>query len=270
MKILECNNNIALNNSDFYHLEVNCDNDEINIQIKKDVACSIFINHVQSKDIKLNITCDENSRSNIVVWNHNEQACKFIDKVVLNRNAQLNLSYAECTSSDVDRTCEVHLLQEASEVVIHTAVLSQTNKNFDIICHHHTGMTKSQMNNFIVLLNEGSCEMEATGKIVKGAKGSKSHQNSRCLTFNQQKKAKVTPVLIIDENDVEASHAMSLGQIDENQLYYLQSRGLNRQEITKLITYGYLLPIAENIEHEELKELCKEEITKKVDALCLM
>ena len=72
------------------------------------------------------------------------------------------------------------------------------------------------------------------------------------------------PVLLIDENEVKASHATTLGQPDENQLYYLQTRGLSRSQALGLLTLGYLLPISELFDNEEIKEKLKNEIEKKV------
>ena len=56
-------------------------------------------------------------------------------------------------------------------------------------------------------------------RIVKGAHASESHQTTRVLTLSDHHNSEVVPVLYIDENDVKASHATTLGQPDENQLY---------------------------------------------------
>jgi Fe-S cluster assembly protein SufD len=60
-----------------------------------------------------------------------------------------------------------------------------------------------------------------------------------------------------------------LGQPDENQLYYMQSRGMNRTQAIQLLTIGYLLPIATIIDDETVREEIREEIEKKVQ-LCKM
>ena len=106
--------------------------------------------------------------------------------------------------------------------------------------------------------------MEATGKIEKGAHDSASHQTTRVLTMSEKHNSEVHPVLLIDENEVKASHATTLGQPDENQLYYLQTRGLSRSQALGLLTLGYLLPISELFDNEEIKEKLKNEIEKKV------
>ncbi|MBR5289402.1 MAG: SufD family Fe-S cluster assembly protein, partial [Erysipelotrichaceae bacterium] len=153
---------------------------------------------------------------------------------------------------------------------MNSAVLSKGEKQLVTAIVHENLETKSYMNHSAVLLEGGKLHLDATGKIIKGAKGSKSHQKSRALTFDQPKYATVLPQLLIDENDVEASHATTVGQIDENQMYYLQSRGLTKNEATQLITLGALLPIAEVLSDALLKAQMKEKIEAKVNQVCSM
>ena len=125
------------------------------------------------------------------------------------------------------------------------------------------------MENYSIVLQGGRYRMEATGKIEKGARGAKSHQTSRALTFDAQQTATILPKLLIDENDVEASHATTIGQMDENQMYYLQSRGLSEDEAIRLVTIGYLLPIARISDDPKLQEALAQEIETKVNEVCL-
>ena len=70
--------------------------------------------------------------------------------------------------------------------------------------------------------------------------------------------------LLIDENDVQASHATTLGRVDEDQLYYMQSRGLTQKQCTSLISTGYLMPVTRFIEDETLKTKLQEEMERKI------
>ncbi|NLC04945.1 MAG: SufD family Fe-S cluster assembly protein, partial [Erysipelothrix sp.] len=66
------------------------------------------------------------------------------------------------------------------------------------------------------------------------------------------------------ENDVEASHAASVGQPDPEAIYYLQSRGLTLEKTMEMITLGYLMPIVNVIENESIREELTETIHAKV------
>lgn len=120
------------------------------------------------------------------------------------------------------------------------------------------------MENYAVVEDGAHYHMEATGKIIRGAYESNSHQKTRVLTMSEQHDSEVVPVLLIDENDVKASHATTLGQPDENQLYYLQTRGLSRKQALGLLTVGYIMPITELFEQEAIRNALKDEIEMKV------
>ena len=68
----------------------------------------------------------------------------------------------------------------------------------------------------------------------------------------------------IDENEVKASHALSIGQPDEEQLYYLCSRGLSKQQAMGLLSVGYFLPVLDLVEDKELYESLRTYMESKV------
>ena len=74
----------------------------------------------------------------------------------------------------------------------------------------------------------------------------------------------VSPILCIDENDVQASHAAVVGQINEDHLFYLVSRGIKEKDAKKLITLGYLMPILDHFKDEATSEIIKKNIEERV------
>jgi Fe-S cluster assembly protein SufD len=128
--------------------------------------------------------------------------------------------------------------------------------------------THGEIRNYAVVLKTGVLMIDAIGKIVKGARKSESHQTSRALSFEDGQKSTILPELLIDENDVQASHAMSIGRMDEDQLYYMMSRGLSVEQCTSLVSAGYLMPITEVIDNEELRETLRSEMERKIGELC--
>ena len=254
-----------------FQISIDSENEvTLSLAIAAGVRCSLFVECLRAKAVHLCLEGQSESMTTLLFWNRCDTAMMFHDEVHLYRNAVLNLSYGELAQGDFRRKAALHLDEEGASLTLRTATLSQSEKNYQINCIHHARHTRSEMKNYFVLLEGGSCRMEAVGKIEKGAGQSQSHQVSRGLTFDQLQRAVILPQLLIDENDVEASHATTLGQIDEEQMYYLQSRGLTRKEAMQLITTGYLLPVAEAIEDESLRQRCQDEIEMKVNESCSM
>ncbi len=76
-------------------------------------------------------------------------------------------------------------------------------------------------------------------RVRKGAVGTNAFQTNRNLVLSEGARADSVPNLDIDENDVRCSHASAVGPIDEDQRYYLESRGVPPDEADRLIVLGF-------------------------------
>lgn len=84
-------------------------------------------------------------------------------------------------------------------------------------------------------------------KIEKGAEKTDSFLEMRMLLLDKKSTATVEPKLEIENNNVKASHAASVGKIDEEELLYLKSRGIAADEAKQLIVNGFLNEVKEKI-----------------------
>lgn len=150
------------------------------------------------------------------------------------------------------------------EILTGQLCLSDNKKINNTEVRHCAHDTIGNIRNFAVLFDKSYYEMVANGNILKGCHQAQSHQATRILTLGKGHTAKAIPLLLIDENDVKASHALTVGQPDEDQLYYLQSRGLTMKQAMGLLSVGYFLPVIDMIEDENLHESLREEMENKV------
>ncbi|OIP87067.1 hypothetical protein AUK05_02165 [Candidatus Shapirobacteria bacterium CG2_30_35_20] len=91
-----------------------------------------------------------------------------------------------------------------------------------------------------VVEDEGSLKLKGKILIQKDAIGANAFLRFKVLLLGKNARAEVDPELEILTNDVRASHAASVGQIDLEQLFYLMSRGINKKESIKLIVEAFL------------------------------
>lgn len=81
-------------------------------------------------------------------------------------------------------------------------------------------------------------------RIRKGARGSNAEQTNHNLVLSEGAHADSVPNLDIDENDVRCSHASTVGPIDEEQRYYLETRGIDPAVAERLIVLGFFADLA--------------------------
>lgn len=220
---------------------------------------------------KADLAIDLGSGSNLNLFYLNAgQDLELSETYTLAKDSRLSLAYADFNDEGLIRKTEINLVGEGAEVSLRSAILVKTRKELTYRFNHLAPLTKGEMENFAVTLGEGSMNLYAIGNIAKSAFQSETHQTSRILNFNSTNRACVYPQLFIDNNDVKASHAQSSGQVDPDQLYYLQSRGLSQGDAVRLIIQGYLTSILSAIQAEDLKESLMLDIGRKVDVICSM
>jgi FeS assembly protein SufD len=91
-------------------------------------------------------------------------------------------------------------------------------------------------------------------RIEKNAQETDSFLSDHVLLLNPGARADSIPALEIEANQVRASHSASIGQIDEEQVFYLMSRGLDESDAKKTIVSGFLSPAIDSIPHEHVRE----------------
>ena len=163
----------------------------------------------------------------------------------LGKNSAISSYFADFTTEKNKLDVAINLNEENATCDWHLASLSSNNDNKDIavsIYHNHPS-TFGRIDNYGVCKDKGHLIFSGTSHILKGCHQSKSHQNAKIVVFDEGCVAKAKPILKIDENDIEASHAATVGKVSDEHIFYLTSRGLTNEEAKMLITLGYLKPI---------------------------
>lgn len=115
-----------------------------------------------------------------------------------------------------------------------------------------------------VMKENASSVFNGIGYIKHGGTKSIANQESRVLMLSENARGDANPILLIDEDDVEAGHAASVGRVDPEQLYYLMSRGISRAEAERLVIHGFLDPVVRELPIDDVKRQLREVIERKV------
>ncbi|MCD2256453.1 Fe-S cluster assembly protein SufD [Lactobacillus sp. CC-MHH1034] len=115
-----------------------------------------------------------------------------------------------------------------------------------------------------VILEKATLTFNGVGHIVKGARGSDAQQESRVLMLSNKAIGDANPILLIDENDVRAGHAASVGRVDEQQMYYLMSRGIDKETAQRLVIRGFLGSVLTAIPVKAARDQLAETIERKL------
>lgn len=121
------------------------------------------------------------------------------------------------------------------------------------------------------LLYKGALRDEArsvfTGRIrvAKGANGTDAYQANRNILLSAQASSFPSPNLEIEANDVRCTHGASVGKVDQDQLFYLMSRGLPRDLATRMVVEGFFSDVLQREPVASIRENLRALISRKMD-----
>jgi Fe-S cluster assembly protein SufD len=130
---------------------------------------------------------------------------------------------------------------------------------------HDASHTTSDLVYKGALQGDSSATFFGNIRIEPHARATSSDQTNRNLILSGGAKADSIPFLEIHNSDVvRCGHHSSVGQVDEQQLFYLQSRGLQREEAARLLVFGFFAEVMERIDLPAVTEIVLAEIEQEI------
>ena len=165
-------------------------------------------------------------------------------EIYLDEKCSVETYFADFSRFNIKFNVNVYL-KDNSSITFHLASLTEktSNKNFNVSIYHDGKNSFSLVDNYGVVKDEGKLVFDGVSYIKNGSIKSKTRQNAKIMVFDKGSIGIAKPILKIDENDIEASHGAVVGKINDDHLFYLESRGLSEDQAKILITHGYLKPI---------------------------
>lgn len=114
---------------------------------------------------------------------------------------------------------------------------------------------------------KGSSRSEYSGliKVLKDAQGTDAYQANRNLLLSDHSRARSLPQLEIEANEVRCTHGATVSPVEEEHLFYLMSRGIDRVTAQKLVVFGFFRDVLDRIRVETVREQLSDAISRKVE-----
>ena len=154
---------------------------------------------------------------------------------------------------------EIHcnLLENFSSCFINGIMLLDGNQHHELktnVNHKYENCKSSQLIKS-VLLDKSKGTYQGKIYVDKSAQKTNGYQLSKALILSESSEFNSKPELEIYADDVKCSHGSTTGNIDENSIFYLMSRGLTKEKANKMIVEGFLNEAIETITEPSIKKL---------------
>ena len=161
------------------------------------------------------------------------------------RDAQVDWLFADggtgYTIADVTSLLE----EDGGASILHGLALGAESQHLDLTLRteHRGRHTASDIKTRALLADHAKTISRAVSEIAKGAVGTNSTQEERIMLLDKTAQAHPIPMLLIAEEDVRCDHAVSVGSIPADQLFYLMARGLTQVDAKRLLLQSFLHPV---------------------------
>lgn len=144
---------------------------------------------------------------------------------------------------------------------------SDEHKQSKLIISHDAPNTKSTQ--WFRGVYSGRALGSFVGQVIvqKGAAGSSAQQLYKSILMSDKAKAQVKPELVIFNHDIMASHGATIGELNEDALFYLQSRGIDEQNAKALLIESFTEEVLRNVQMPALKNVFADETAMAITAM---
>lgn len=205
--------------------------DKLIITFQESIDIEIDFEHKYSEYI---INIEDNVNVSIYEFIENKTSNYIYN---INKNASLNITkfYHNII---VDNTDIINLNEENAKVNYNLKTIANEAQNFNLYVNHNALNTISDIKNNGVNI-DGHINFMIESKVPNGIKNCTANQSSRIVTFNENK-CTIKPNLLIDETDVIANHSALIGKFEDDEIFYLESRGIDYTMALKMLVKGFL------------------------------
>jgi len=209
---------------------------KINIEILKDTELEI---NIYKNDFKadFNINILDNINVHINFFETLEKG-KLRFNYHLGMNANLKVNKVN-DGFNIKELVVANLDNELAKFKYNLKSVAKSSENYDVIVNHNAKNTISDVKNNVINIS-GNVLINVSTYIKKGFTGSLADQNNKIINLNN-KKCDIKPNLFIDEFDSVANHSAYVGKFNKDELFYLMSRGLDKETSEKMLIKGLLL-----------------------------
>lgn len=228
----------------------------INVRLEE-----VFYKINASPTVKINLAVSEHANVDylsIMKTDNGSAVTAFVNTTIAS-NAYINyktLSTLNASGQIVEHLYlnEDHAKADIKHVIVNS---SSQEQSLTIDVHHNAPATLSSLKNYGITNNNSKLTINTTGIVKRHSTQAVLKQNTKGLILDLNSQLSANPILIIDDFDCMANHGASIGAIDDEELYYLMSRGLTKEQSEKLIVESFINPFLVEVKEGKFQDYLK-------------
>ena len=187
-------------------------------------------------------------------------------KISVGNGAKVEFISADIGSGNFSADVEIDLRGDDSAADFNAVYFGDGNRklDFNYVIRQRGKRTCATMNVRGALKDRCDKIFRGTLDFQRGSKGSTGRELEEVTILSPGTRNRSVPLMLAAEDEVDGHHAVSVGRLDEEKIFYLMSRGLDDSEAERLIVEAAFNPVVEKIPDENLRDKILENLQRRL------
>ena len=176
-------------------------------------------------------------------------------KISVGNGAKVEFLSADIGNGNYSADVEIDLVGDDSAADVEAVYFGDGNRklDFNYVIRQRGKRTQAVMNVRGALTAHSDKIFRGTLDFQRGSKGSTGRELEEVIILSSGTRNRSVPLMLATEDEVDGHHAVSVGRLDEDKIFYLMSRGLDKSEAERLIVEAAFNPVVDKIPDENLR-----------------
>ncbi len=163
---------------------------------------------------------------------------------------------------------ELAVSEKGGDMAFRGLLFTEEHEHLDVFAVdlHETGPSGGDVHWRGAATGESRASFEGLIQIDPGAQQTHTYLQFHSMMLSPKARIDAIPSVLVSADDVSASHGGTVGELDENAIYYMQTRGLDRPAAVRVIVEGFFEPLVAEIGDEAMEEVVRSKVAAKLAA----
>jgi len=161
---------------------------------------------------------------------------------------------------------ELAVSEAGGDMAFRGLLFTEEHEHLDVFAVdlHETGPSGGDVHWRGIATGESRASFEGLIQIDPGAQQTHTYLQFHSMMLSPKARIDAIPSVLVSADDVSASHGGTVGELDENAIYYMQTRGLDRPSAVRVIVEGFFEPLVAELQDEALEEIVRGKVARKL------
>ncbi len=215
---------------------------EVSFTAEENSSITVYELHRSNSAVKLSFDIGKNASVKLVQLLNPTEKLRHETFANCSKGGKFQIMTIMTGDGNIYSDNRTELEGDSSSINVEVAYLGKNSQTIDynIAVNHWGKDTHSEINAAGALMDSAKKVFRGTIDFKTGSSDSKGSENETVIMLGDDVVNKTVPLILCSEENVEGSHGATIGELDDDMLFYFESRGIGREEAERIMAYAAL------------------------------